>query len=58
MHTRKRTRRDAESFIAQSFADAIAWKAARVLLIRAVDEGLTDDVRAAIARFLERHPDR
>jgi hypothetical protein len=51
---------DAKRLIDDAFRDRISWTAARILLERVTNDvawsQLDDGLRAAIARFLERHP--
>lgn len=58
----------AEAFVAQAFTDAIAWKAARILLEQALPlvergeagtpvAGTRDSVTERIIRFLAAHPE-
>ena len=54
------TKEDAETFVRQSFSDAVTWKAAAILLDRLRNDpsyGTLDPaLRAAIERFMESHP--
>jgi hypothetical protein len=53
-------RRKATEFIDQAFRDAIAWKAAAILLSRLRADPAFDkidpELRGAIERFIEAHP--
>lgn len=58
--SKKPTKRQrADAFVARSFNDAIAWKAARVLLRRVQDDPapIDPELRAAVDRFLANHPE-
>lgn len=54
------TKEDAEAFIAKAMGDEVTWKAAAILLGRVKRDRsyrrLDAETRAAVERFLERHP--
>lgn len=54
---RKRsTLKDGKAFIDAAFRDRVSWVAARLILANVLEQGLTDENRARIERFLANHP--
>ena len=54
------TKEQTEKFLAEAFANRIAWVAARTILVRVTNDetynGLSEENRQRIERFLRDHP--
>lgn len=58
--SKRPTKADGARFMDQAFEDRISWVAARILLVRTLNDPLSNalapELLEAIARFLARHP--